>query len=179
MASAKKALRAGLVVLLCGVGPSVVYAWDEPKGYQGVPWGTSRATAEKQLGITCPPMRDACFGLVYIRTAKGLVKTNSLLTFEPGVGGLVQYSLAFASKEFELVRAAFLEIYGEPTQPTFRGREGDFEHEILRWMSQTVVITLSRYVNVAKGQTDRGMALVQTRKAWERSRDAKSGREDR
>ena len=47
MVRARKALRAGLVVLLCGVGPSVVHAWANRKGFRA-----SRGARAK------PPRRD-------------------------------------------------------------------------------------------------------------------------
>jgi hypothetical protein len=179
MARAKKALRAGLVVLLCGVGPSVVHAWDEPKGLQGIPWGASQATAEKHLALHC--MTDVgCLGpTLMIRTAKGLVPTKSLLLFEPGVGGLEGYTLRFDPQDFELLRAAFIELYGKPTQPPLRPKGNGLENELLYWKGEAVVIQLNRYVNVNTGKTTNGIAIVETRKAWQRRQDAKSGQKDR
>jgi hypothetical protein len=179
MARAKKALRAGLVVLLCGVGPSVAHAWDEPKGLQGIPWGASQATAEKHLALRC--MTDeGCLGpTLMIRTAKGLVPTKLLLRFEPGGGGLEAYSMRFAPEDFELLRAAFIELYGKPTLPPSRAKGSGLENEMLYWKGEAVVIQLNKYVNVNEGLTARGIAIVETRKAWQRKQDTKSGQKGR
>jgi hypothetical protein len=39
--STRKALLVGCIVLLGGVGPAVVSAWDEPKGVWDIPWASA------------------------------------------------------------------------------------------------------------------------------------------
>ncbi len=114
-----------------------------------------------------------------IRTAKGLVPTKLSLTFEPGGGGLDGYIMRFDPRDFELLRAAFMELYGKPTQPPSRPKGSGLENELLSWKGEAVVIRLNKYVNVTDGLTDRGIAIVQTRKAWQRDQDAKLGQKDR
>lgn len=161
-------------------------AWNEPDGFRGVPWGTNRETVKEQMGLTNPN----CFMASESTTAYVCSGTITVGGVEATVGAgfsdadaLISVVLFFESKDFDQMKAAFLERYGKPTSretPTIQNRMGaKFEQERLLWTGTKVVISLSRYAD----SIDKGRAVITTaenlRAGGERSREkAKSGGKD-
>jgi len=111
-------------------------AWDEPAGFQDVPWGTAIDVVKEKLpAITCTTER--CFGPVSI----GPTATYVEIGFRRG--GMDSAVLSFPRKDFDSLRAVFVEGYGQPTSRTVTVLEPGQNHEILEWSGAKVYVMLS------------------------------------
>jgi hypothetical protein len=165
--------RAGAVLILV-VGASSTYAFNEPDGFRGVPWGASEDVLRARLGEMGPDgrWRDAsCFE--YPDETRWLgdracrhtflledIRVDALYAFRDA--RFVRVLLTFRSADFNRIVAVFVERYGPPTTETheaFRTQGGlDSVNRILAWLGPNVAITLNRH----GGKIAEGAAMVTT-----------------
>lgn len=87
----RRAIRL-LVVLVIGI--DFAWAWDEPAGFRGIPWGASSSQVKARI----PELRCSqdCGGYLMI----GEVRVYTLILFESG--GMDAVSLTFPIDSFSL-----------------------------------------------------------------------------
>jgi hypothetical protein len=141
-----------LFLLLMEVG--CVFAFNEPEGFRGVPWGTTEEQMRSSVSIerACADYSVAsrylgdrfCPALLPI----GDINVRAIYSFR--ANRLTRVSLHFASKDFERLAAIFLERYGPATT---RDREG------LVWSGKTTSVLLLRHLST---DITRGYAEITT-----------------
>ena len=137
-----------LIVLLSATW---VYAWNEPTGFGGVPWGATPEVIKKVIpNIRCSPATKdsyaSCTGKLTIEE----VETEVNMTLPTGMGGMHSVLLRFASTNYERMKDIFIRRYGQPTID-FKG--------MLMWQGNSVVITITP----AKQGSDKAGATLITK----------------
>lgn len=134
------AARLSVALLLAVLAPPA-HAWNEPPDFQGIPWGASMQEA-RQTALSL-----VCVAAGRCRTFFDLaaVRVYAFLSFREG--RFDQVDLTFAALDFDRLKAAFVERYGEPTarQLVPLGGGQALENEILEWTGRRVHIALRRY----------------------------------
>jgi len=83
------------------------WAWEEPTGFRGIPWGAKLSDVKRQL----PELRcdKQCRGYLMV----GEIRAFTLIIFDSG--GMDAVSFTFPIKHFPLMREIFIERYGSPS----------------------------------------------------------------
>lgn len=130
--------------------PQAIFAWNEPDGFRGVPWGGPEEQLKKQLPVLgcglnargIAPERQCSLFL-------NIGSVESFTTFGFRSGGLSSISILFKSKDFATMQAAFIEKYGRPTEineTKIKTRAGlEVPNRKLRWDGTKVFIELTQY----------------------------------
>jgi hypothetical protein len=144
-----------LVATLATTGsPSAGFAFNEPDGFRGVPWGATeeqmrasvsieRACSDYDLGVKQLGDRY-CPALLSI----GNVRVRAIYSFR--ADRLARVGLHFASNDFDRLAEIFVERYGPPTR-------GD--RDVLWWIGNQTAVALYRHLN---NDTTRGHAVITT-----------------
>jgi hypothetical protein len=111
-----------VAVLFLFVAVGGVFAFNEPNGFRGMPWGASESDTVKAigrtpawLGCTDNPAVDRVMGdrSCIDRTPIGSVEISAVYSFRSD--RLVRVELQFATGDFARLSAIFIERYGRPT----------------------------------------------------------------
>lgn len=132
------------------------WAWNEPDGFMGVPWGSSEMVVKEKLGLTCADHSEpyftgrACRGSLWI----GPVPVTAVLKLHKG--RLVSVSLLFLPNQYIDMLLTFAASYGRPTSTT----EGDVA-DGARWEGEKVIMDMLR--SKTESAPDFAMATITTR----------------
>jgi hypothetical protein len=131
-----------VAVLFLFVAVGGVFAFNEPEGFRGVPWGATEEEMRSSVSIerACADYSVAsrhlgdrfCPALLAI----GDINVRAIYSFR--ANRLTRVSLHFASKDFERLVAIFVERYGPAT---LRNRDG------LTWSGRTTSVSLLRFLS--------------------------------
>jgi hypothetical protein len=158
-----------LVLVLSILAAAPAFAWDEPSGFRGVPWGASVETVKEKIPEVSCYESVACSGDLWV----GTVKTYTRLLLREG--GLDAVIVAFPADDFNIIKPIFIERYGQPTSrstPEVQNKAGArFENEVLLWAGKKVQVTLRRYGD----SLTYGLGTIRTQTGLEE--EAKKGRD--
>jgi hypothetical protein len=128
---------------------SAIFASDkwpqEPKGFRGIDFGASEATAKQRLALQCIDSQGnrLCGGPSKI----GDVDVKHTFLFAKDK--LVQVSISFNSESYESVKSMFIKNYGQPMKAkktTIQNQQGaSVEKESLSWEGEKVMVFLTSY----------------------------------
>ena len=168
-------------VLLVLQGVSGALAFNEPKGFRGVPRGASEGQLRTTLDGPEAAGRDIdfCYAIppehrqLGDRACAGrfvIAETAVQAIYSFREDHFVSVALAYASKDFDRIAAAFIEWYGAPTseeRPSFETIGGvTATNQILRWGGPVVAMVLRRYA----GQITGGLGSITTQDEVRESR---------
>lgn len=106
-----------LTAILAGLPSIPAFAFNDPGGFRGIPWGTTLDQFKAKLEIgSCMDTRDGpgigdygCRGMLTI----GPVRVEAWYKFR--TGQFVQVLLSFAASDFSTMQRIFIARYGPPT----------------------------------------------------------------
>lgn len=144
-----------IIIAVLAAGPA--FAFDEPDGFRGVPWGASENDLRQKLGggrnvSSCHdygPERS-WLGHRFCLGSLQLADVTATVTYGFRSDRFTRALLRFPSKDFERMVSIFIERYGEPTARTA---------DALRWDGLKAGITLNRY---SPGDMAKSWATVAT-----------------
>lgn len=131
---------------------ALAWAWQEPTGFRGVPWGAS----EQELlrlgsGITCRGTDDLllppryCTGELLMRE----IGSSLFMTFRFRYGGLVSVEVDFKPALFQGMRAALVDLYGLPTGERNEPKRTPggllYMNEVVVWAGSRVQMHIEKY----------------------------------
>ena len=155
------AVVVGLILPLFAGQLCAATASKEPSEFRKIPFGASRATAERLApGLDCS-------------NSSGKVESTCNMSFKIGTASVdaefyfsankfVGARLQFDPSDYEYLRAAFVEKYGAPdstTHPLKQNRLGaTFADEELTWIfGQSTFVNINRY---STDSAEKGVAIV-------------------
>lgn len=121
-----------LVLPLISLSPASALAWNEPEGFRDIPWGTPWTVVVEKLydpqgwmhRFSCDTQNHrSCSGQLTI----GSARASAMIHFGTGEIGMDEIYLTFPADDFALMKAAFVEKYGDPTSretPIVQNRNG-------------------------------------------------------
>lgn len=158
----------GALLLACALAvTSAALAFDEPRDFWGVPWGSAlddvKTVVAGQGRLECTATGRHCFRLGHLGSAAVTFGYEFTVARRFVIG-----SIAFASRDYSAVRQAFVERFGSPTSAderpeTTRGG-ATFTIGTVRWEGSEVVIILNNFGS----PIERGLATLMTREEYRR-----------
>jgi hypothetical protein len=148
-------MRFALAILVMIIAPPA-FAWNEPDGVLGVPWGATQEQLRVKLqdaGQTpsCASP-ELCGG---VRTLFGDAPVGVQYMF-PKAGRFEMAVVTFKPEDYRKVRSAFIQRYGAPTstrREPARIREcGVKYNDVSQWSGDRVVINLKQYSSRSEGR---------------------------
>ena len=182
--------RLAVIALLALVTPltllgTYALAWNEPDGFRGVPWGSSREELRlhfQQAGddVTCVATALGCNSP---RLSIGPVPVRAFYLFTPGADKFEVALLTFASTHYAALRTIFQERYGAPSnvrEKPLQDRTGaTVTNETALWVGERVTISLSRYGSkLDQGRAWIGLKAALDRHIEESQKALKKGKDD-
>jgi hypothetical protein len=143
------------LALLLFIAPPA-FAWNEPDGVLGVPWGATQDELRVKLqdaGETpsCASP-ELCGG---VRTKLGDVPVGVQYMF-PTAGKFEMAVVTFKPDDYKKVRSAFIQRYGMPTttrvEPARIPGCAVKYNDVSEWSGERVVIRLRRYTSPSEGR---------------------------
>ena len=178
-------MKLALAMTLVVVAAGAALAWDEPDAVRGLTWGASQEDLRrvaKDRGEPAPlcapaPPHETCM------TGGEIGSVRATIHYRFRDDKFVSTALGFLPTDFSLIRAIFVQRYGDPT----KRREERFQtrsrlkatNPVLVWEGRKVMIQLRMY-----GRTlDAGLAEIVLRSEMdrldaERSNSIKKGKDD-
>jgi hypothetical protein len=158
-------------------------AWEEPKGFRDIPWGSPPSVVAEQLKGKERFDSVSCYGITscngYVSIAD--VRTFVHITFD--TGGMDHIGMIFPTGGFSKMKLIFIDRYGPPTSSRSEGVQNrmgaKYENEILEWTGETVNIRLSRYgskLTDSSGTIETRAAAQNRREQFEKK--VKEGKKD-
>lgn len=147
-------MKFALALLLIIAPPA--FAWNEPDGVLGVPWGATQAELRVKLQHTGETPTcvspDLCGG---VRTKLGDVPVGVQYMF-PKAGKFEMAVLSFKPDDYRKVRSALIQRYGTPTSTRLEPARipgcGAKYNDVAEWSGERVVIKLRRYSSRSEGR---------------------------
>jgi hypothetical protein len=173
-------MKFALALLLIIAPPA--FAWNEPDGVLGVPWGATQEELRVKLqhaGQTpACASPELCGG---IRTTFGDAPVGIQYIF-PKAGKFEMAVVTFKPDDYRKVRSAFIQHYGVPTATRLERARipgcGAKYNDVAEWSGGRVVISLKRYNSKSEGRaTIMLKALGEAEGAGGKSPDAESAKE--
>jgi hypothetical protein len=167
------AIRRLAMVALFVAFVTPAFAWDEPDGFRGVPWGASREELQVHLQRAGDTVTCSGTGMVGC-TSRGLkigpAVVNAAYFFAPDADKFEVVYLSFGPTHYKALRAIFEERYGTPSK---------FTNDTALWVGERVNISLNRHGS----KLDQGNALIGLKTAFDRQREEsqkaiKKGKDD-
>ena len=156
-----KTLFLAFILTLTTAGAA--FAFDEPDGFRGVPWGATeeqmRAAVSIERACADYPVASRhlgdrfCPALLLI----GDIRVRANYSFR--ANRMTRVGLLFAPKDFDRLAAIFVERYGPATK--LRDRDA------LTWSGETTSVSLSRYLGM---DVTTGYAVITTKAEMQESK---------
>lgn len=137
-----------------------MFAFQEPTGVAGVPWGASEQDLQRKLFVKrCVDFDHVVLPSRYCTGWFTFGDTQVHGTFRFRNGGLVSVNLEFPPYQFKDVKRSFIEEYGLPTEERNEDMRTPAEHkidkgtpagplytnEVVLWRGERVQINLTKY----------------------------------
>jgi hypothetical protein len=160
-----------IVILILVLLPSVAHAFNEPTGFKEYKFGM---TAAEIMEVRARTGRGTAGLSVKESLGDVVVDTNFFYYWDRSaptypVQRLGMISLDFPEHSYRIIRDAFIERYGKPSETqlvTYRSAVGaTFQGEVLNWKGESVSITLRQYAT----KRTQSSALLST-KTWSDAR---------
>jgi len=110
-------IKLALFLILGLLLNAVAFAWQEPTGVAGVPWGASEQNLQKKVSVRrCSDFDHVVLPSRYCTGNFTFGGHPVLGTFRFRNGGLVSVNFAFPQYRFKDMKRSFIEEYGPPDQ---------------------------------------------------------------
>ena len=172
-------------------------AWDEPADFRGLKWGLPESEVRETIKSQWQKRRDAGQIVVFEELRKAHQEPNRFtLSYRDNIGqtlvdlslhfldGRFMYAMViFAAKDFERIKAAFLDRYGNPSKSRVDELQtkmgARYKSENLQWVGTTVWVQLKEYgPTVKEGYADIGkIEFIQSLQRSQRQKDSEASKD--